>query len=117
VDWSYGVGERFDVFGATADLQTAEAVVQTITRDIGAGVTTWQCGPPSQLAFNTRLELLRASRLRRLGEDSGAQQHGLEKPGKTDPPPSGLGSLTFVDVTVCQDDGSPMVLHVATKGS
>jgi hypothetical protein len=115
VDWTHGAGERFNVLGATPDFAAAEAIAQTITRDIGAGVTSWQCGPPTQLAFNTRLELLRASRLRRLGEDSGAQQHGLEKPGKTDPPPTGMSGLTFVDVTVCGEDGSPVTLHVATK--
>lgn len=118
VDWTAGVGERFNVTGAQPDFEAAEAIVQVITRDIGAGVTSWQCGPPTQLAFNTRLELLRASRLRKLGEDSGAQQHGLERPGRTDPPPAlNLDFLTFVEVAVCKEDGTAATLQVATKAS
>jgi hypothetical protein len=117
VDWSCAVGERFNVIGALASYATCEAIVQTITRDIGAGTTSWECGPPSQLGFSDRFAMLQAARLRKIGQDTGGQQNGLTKPSDNQPPPSGgaTGALDFVTVTLCGDDGTPRTLAVAIR--
>lgn len=92
VDWAPQVGEQWIVDGAGAGFATAQAVCQRITRDIGAGRTSYACGAPAHLGLGERLDLLRANRLRGISVSAGEMTYGFAPP---DADPTATGGETI----------------------
>lgn len=80
VDWTAQPGERWDVTGVTAGYEEAQSVAQEIVRDIGAGTTSIQAGPPSYLGLADRLALLVPNRIRGVSNSAGESTYGMKPP-------------------------------------